>query len=292
MINHQDQQAFYSEFTERNSGFISLAMQERLSTLRVLVAGAGSTGGAVCEPLVRAGVQHLAIADNGCYELNNLNRQRATTAAIGTNKATWISRTLLQINPFVETIAITEGVTEQNVDALLQSADLIIDAIDVTTMQGLSAKALLHEKAARSGHTVISAYDLGFRQYIRIFDYSQGDAPLGGKFPQIRNATTPMDALAQLIPVSAIPLELAEEIKRLIASPGSSISQLGCTADLFGALIVPIVMDIIEGTSRKKAFIVDLRSPRMSVLQRSLRRARVIAILLPLALRARMRHGK
>ena len=57
----------------------------------ILVAGCGSIGGAVVEPLVRLGAEHLVLAEPDCYELHNLNRQHACLADVGCNKASALS---------------------------------------------------------------------------------------------------------------------------------------------------------------------------------------------------------
>ena len=72
-----DQATFYAELTARNFHFVSSDLQKQMAQVKVLIAGCGSTGGACIEALARAGVQHFALADNGHYELNNLNRQHA-----------------------------------------------------------------------------------------------------------------------------------------------------------------------------------------------------------------------
>ena len=81
--------SFYrgNEALLRNRFFISDIEQSALSDCSVLIAGCGSTGGAVVEPLVRLGVRRLIVADPGTYEVSNLNRQESTVDDVGRNKA-------------------------------------------------------------------------------------------------------------------------------------------------------------------------------------------------------------
>ncbi|MFC7511740.1 HesA/MoeB/ThiF family protein [Streptomyces thermocarboxydus] len=74
-------------------------MQERLRNATVLVAGCGSTGGAVVEPLARLGTGRFVLAEPGEYELNNLNRQSATHKDIGRNKAEVAAERIRSVNP-------------------------------------------------------------------------------------------------------------------------------------------------------------------------------------------------
>lgn len=282
-----ERSAFLSDFRLRNRGLIADDDQRRLAEARIAVAGCGSTGGAVVEPLVRAGAMHLALYEPGTYEINNLNRQRATVAAIGRNKAEWLAERARDINPYVEISVEQSGVTRDNVAALCAGADLIVDAVDVTSMSGLAAKLALHEAAARAGRTVVTAYDLAYRQYIRVFRYADDPRPFGGALPALQRAMQPMDSLALLVPVKAIPPELVDEIERLRAEPGASISQLGCTSDLFGAMIVPLAIDLLARRAVRSEITIDLRDAMRSA--RSRLGARVATLARLLRIRARMR---
>src|SRR6202051_449457 len=93
----EDHQAFYDELTSRNQGLIPPEVQRALRQARFVVAGCGSTGGAVLMPLVRTGAEHLVILDPGEYELNNLNRQDANLAVINRNKARVSAERLLAV---------------------------------------------------------------------------------------------------------------------------------------------------------------------------------------------------
>ena len=263
-----DRESFLAELRLRNRGLIATADQERLASARFAIAGCGSTGGAVVEPLIRAGALHLSLYEPGSYELNNLNRQRATTEAIGRNKGAWLVEQARAVNPYA-TISVDErGVTQDNVEALCVGADLIVDAVDVTAMAGLSAKFALHEAAARHRRPVVTAYDLAYRQYVRIFDYRDNPEPFAGALGRLRSARSPIEVLAILVPVTAIPVELASEIERLQDEPGASISQLGCASDLFGAMIVPLAIELLANRSVKNEIVIDLRDAMRSTPER------------------------
>ena len=267
-----DRRRFLDEFRLRNRGLIADADQLALSAAVFLVAGCGSTGGATIEPLVRAGAMRFVLVEPGRYELNNLNRQRATVDAVGMNKAAWLAAHARAINPHVEIDVLQTGISSDNAALLCGRADLIIDAVDVTTLEGLSAKCALHEAAATARRPVVSAYDLAYRQYVRVWDYRRDERPLGGAVARIRAARTPMHALARLVPLWAIPYELLGEIERLQNDPGASISQLGCTADLFGALTVPLSIELLAGRRVRHSYVVDLKDAALPLSARLARR--------------------
>ena len=285
-----DRREFLSEFRLRNRGLIADADQTTLSQACFLIAGCGSTGGATIEPLVRAGVMRMILVEPGRYELHNLNRQRATVDAIGQNKAVWLAKDARAINPYLDLEVYETGISMQNAVEMTARADLIVDAIDVTSMEGLKAKCALHEAAAAASRPVISAYDLAYRQYVSIFDYRRLRSPLRGKLPRIRQALTPTEALAQLIPFTAIPYDLLEEIERLQDDPGASISQLGCAADLFGALVVPLAVELLANRRVKASYVLDLKDPSLPFSRRAVRRVKTVAGLIRLKLKMLRKH--
>jgi molybdopterin/thiamine biosynthesis adenylyltransferase len=250
---------FLAELTLRNRHFIAADDQARLARSMFLIAGCGSTGGATVEPLVRAGAVHLLLAEPGEFELNNLNRQRGQLKSLGRNKGEWLAEQARAINPFIDIEVHRQGITPANVADLTGRADLIVDAVDVTSLDGLAAKVALHEAAASARRVTVSAYDLAYRQYLRIYDYRPGLAPLAGRAARVRSVKTPMEALALLVPVHSIPLDLVAEVERLLDRPGASISQLGCTADLFGAIVIPLVIELLAGRRVKSSFVLDLK---------------------------------
>ncbi len=285
MTTPLERQEFLAEFTLRNRGLIAHSDQSALARARFLIAGCGSTGGAAIEPLVRAGAMRMILVEPGRYELANLNRQRATLGAIGHNKAAWLADHARRINPYVELEVDETGISSQNAEAMAACADLIIDAIDVTSMDGLAAKCVLHEAAAAARRPVISAYDLAYRQYVSICDYRRQRAPLCGKLDRVRGARTPTEALALLIPFRVIPYELLTEIERLQNEPGASISQLGCTADLFGALVVPLVIELLANRRVKQSYVIDLKDASLPFSRRAARRVKTVVSLALLRMR-------
>jgi molybdopterin/thiamine biosynthesis adenylyltransferase len=280
-----DRKQFLAEFRLRNRGLIGEEDQRNLSEATFLVAGCGSTGGATIEPLVRAGAMSFILVEPGEYEIHNLNRQRANLEAIGENKGAWLAKQAKSINPFVDVEVHEEGISSQNATSLCERASLIMDAVDVTTLEGLDAKCALHEAAAIARRPVISAYDLAYRQFVRIYDYRRPQRPLQGKIARIRRAKLPTDALALLIPFSALPYDMLGEIERLQKEPGASISQLGCAADLFGALAVPLVLEILAGRAVRKSYTLDLKEPALPMTTRIARRVATLAGLARLQMR-------
>ncbi len=74
--------ADYKKFTNRNSGYVSPSLQERIRGSRLLIAGCG-VGSAVAEAAVRIGFREILLVDADTIEEHNLNRQNFTFDDIG-----------------------------------------------------------------------------------------------------------------------------------------------------------------------------------------------------------------
>jgi hypothetical protein len=62
----------------------------------------GSISGAVVEPLVRLGAEHLTLVEPDVYEHHNLNRQSALRGDIGRNNAQVLADRVRAIHPYLD----------------------------------------------------------------------------------------------------------------------------------------------------------------------------------------------
>ncbi len=112
---------------------IGPAGQERLTRARVLIVGCGALGTNLANLLARAGVGYLRIADRDFVEENNLQRQtlfEEDDATKGMPKAVAAARRIGHINSQVTVDAHTTDVTAENIEDLLDGADLALDGTD------------------------------------------------------------------------------------------------------------------------------------------------------------------
>ncbi len=252
----EEHEAFYAELTSRNRGLIAPELQAILRRTRFVIAGCGSTGGAVVMPLLRTGAERFVLLDPGEYELNNLNRQDATVDDIGRNKARVAADRLLAVNPHCSIEVHEEGVDAATVSDLLRENDLVLDAIDVTTQEGIAAKLALHDAALAKRVTVITAYDIATTQFIEIFDYRKVQEPLGGR---VKNPSAgPQAVLRSLIPPSVLPREIFAVLLERRQEPDRGFPQLAMTSTFLGALSVEIVLRLLMGKQVKRRIHVDL----------------------------------
>jgi hypothetical protein len=246
---------FYAELTSRNRGLISDIAQARLRATRFVIAGCGSTGGACVMPLVRSGAERFVFLDPGEYDVSNLNRQDATLADVGRNKAEAARGRVLSVNPFAMVDVHTGGVEPQTIGPLLNPNDFVIDAVDVTTTTGIEAKLALHRSACDRRLMVLTAYDIGPTQWLELFDYRRERRPLGGR---VMHADQPDRVLRALIPPLAVPREIFAELVKRRDNPDRGFPQLAMTSNLLGALIVPYVLRLLTGQPVRRRMRVDL----------------------------------
>lgn len=110
---------------------VGVAGQARLLNARVLVIGAGGLGSPVALYLAAAGIGTIGIVDDDVVDVTNLQRQILhTTAHVGQPKVDSAQYALAQLNPEITVVPYHMRVTIDNVLALVESYDVIVDATD------------------------------------------------------------------------------------------------------------------------------------------------------------------
>ncbi len=124
------------DFNERYSRHLFLPQvgadgQRRLQQARVLVLGAGGLGSPAAFYLAAAGVGHLRLVDDDVVDRSNLQRQILhADASVGQPKVASARERLLALNPHLHVEAVQVRATSENVDALLQGVDVVLDGSD------------------------------------------------------------------------------------------------------------------------------------------------------------------
>ncbi|HTR65358.1 MAG TPA: ThiF family adenylyltransferase [Terriglobales bacterium] len=107
--------------------------QRKLAAARVAIVGCGATGSALASLLARAGVGTLRIIDRDYVEPSNLQRQSLfdeADAAESLPKAIAAARKIAGFNSRIVAEPQVADLTPENIEALLQDADLILDGTD------------------------------------------------------------------------------------------------------------------------------------------------------------------
>jgi len=121
--------------------------QERLKKKIVFIAGAGGLGSVISLYMAASGFGRIRIADCDSVDLSNLNRQILHGSLdLGRSKAQSALETLSDINPEGEIEALQEKISAENINALVQGCDMIMDAMGQLSGQVSAEPCRFREK--------------------------------------------------------------------------------------------------------------------------------------------------
>src|SRR5207248_7797382 len=128
---------------------IGEAGQKALLSAQVAIVGCGATGSALASLLARAGVGTLRIIDRDYVEPSNLQRQilfDEADAAESLPKAVAAARKISAFNSEIQVEAKVADLTPENIEALLEGSNLILDATD-----NFETRYLINDFAVKHG---------------------------------------------------------------------------------------------------------------------------------------------
>ncbi|TYQ18390.1 UNVERIFIED_CONTAM: sulfur carrier protein ThiS adenylyltransferase [Acetivibrio alkalicellulosi] len=102
----------------------------RLQKVKIGIAGAGGLGSNCAFNLVRSGFSKFKIVDFDVVESSNLDRQFFFIDQINMSKVEALKLNLKRINPDIDIEAICDKVTKDNIKALFDDCDVLIEAFD------------------------------------------------------------------------------------------------------------------------------------------------------------------
>lgn len=240
--------------TSRNRNIIHKSEQEILRNTCVAVCGL-SIGHSVATSIAWIGAsKRLKLADPDILSGANLNRIRSGIESIGLPKTAIIARLIYELDPFAELHLYADGVTDDNVAAILDDdprPQIVVDEMD-----NFRAKVLLREEARKRRLPVIMAFDIpqGTLVDVERFDLDQS-LPL---FHGLLGAIT-VDDLPPSMPIQEVakfiiqlypPKYLTSRIMESIGLLGKEIvspPQLAISAFFAGAAVSKALMAIALG---------------------------------------------
>src|SRR3990167_8857326 len=152
---------------------IGIEGQQRLLDAHALLIGAGGLGSPAALYLASAGVGTLTICDGDAVDLTNLQRQIVhREAAIGTNKADSARATLHALNPGITIHALAERVAGQKLQALVATADVVLDGSDNFATRHAVNRACVHAR-----RPLVSGAGIRFDGQLAVFDLRSADSP-------------------------------------------------------------------------------------------------------------------
>jgi len=116
--------------------------QERLSSAKVAVVGAGGLGSPVLYYLASAGVGHIRIIDSDVLDITNLNRQCIHSESdVGREKSRSAMEALQRYNHDIQVYATTAVLDDDNALEHLTGFDVVLSCVDNKTARYVLNKA-------------------------------------------------------------------------------------------------------------------------------------------------------
>lgn len=225
----------------RNMGTLGPDGQAKLLRSTVAVVGLGGLGGYVAEGLARMGVGRLVLIDGDVFEEHNLNRQLlGTEAVLGQPKALVAQQRVSEVNRAVEVIAHVATLTRQNVEALLQGTDVVVDALD-----RLPTRLVLQDGAQALGIPMVHGSIAGFLG--QVMTILPGDAGLRGLYGEQENL--PERGLeVHLGTPAATPMAVAawevQEVVKILTGRGELLRHRLLVMDMEGDTVEIVRLDL------------------------------------------------
>lgn len=130
----------YSAF-DRHIRAFGVAGQELFGRLHAGVVGAGGTGSAVCEQLLRLGIGALTVIDDDHISESNLTRiHESTKADVGQDKVSLIAARAKEIGLGTRVEAISARITELSVAQRLRDCDVVFGCTDDNRGRGILSR--------------------------------------------------------------------------------------------------------------------------------------------------------
>lgn len=147
--------------------------QQKLLDAHVVVIGAGGLGSPVALYLAAAGVGHLTIADHDVVDLSNLQRQILHDSRdIGRPKVESARTRLAALNPDVDVTALQARIEPQQLQALAQQADVVVDASD-----NFATRFAVNAACVASATPLVSGAAIRLEGQLSVFVPARADSP-------------------------------------------------------------------------------------------------------------------
>ncbi len=144
--------------------------QLKLLDAKVLLLGAGGLGSPAAMYLAAAGVGTLGIIDMDVVDESNLQRQILhNTERVGDRKVDSAKKTLTALNPDVNVVTYDVRLGADNVMAILDGYDVVVDGAD-----NFPSRYLLNDASVKLGIPVVHGSIFRFEGQVTVFDPRNG----------------------------------------------------------------------------------------------------------------------
>ena len=152
---------------------IGIEGQNRIIGAHALIIGAGGLGSPAALYLASAGVGRITLADGDTVDLTNLQRQILhTQERIGQLKALSGQTALAQINPEVVVEPLCQRLTGEDLEALIDEADVVLDCCD-----NFATRHAVNRACVKHRTPLISGAAIRFSGQLSVFDTRRENSP-------------------------------------------------------------------------------------------------------------------
>jgi molybdopterin/thiamine biosynthesis adenylyltransferase len=147
LVHILEEKDFIEVRTNRNQYKITPQEKEHLSRKKIGVIGLSVGQSIAVTMAMERSFGELRLADFDILELSNLNRIRTGVQNLGVFKVISVAREIAEIDPFLNVVCNTSGLTEENIDSFLTDGgklDILVDECD-----GLYIKILCRQSAKK-----------------------------------------------------------------------------------------------------------------------------------------------
>lgn len=243
--------------TGRNRNLITETEQNKYYNSHVAIFGMSVGSHVALTVTMTGGAKYLHLADMDTISGSNLNRIRAGFSQIDVPKVKAVARQIFEINPYAEIVIHEEGVTEENLEKIVngkEKLDLIIEEMDNPFF-----KIRVREIARPQGVPVIMAADNGDGVNVDVerYDLDRLTPILHGIIPNIKSdifKNTNQRELVGIIAKMAGAEYAGERMLQSVSEVGKSLyswPQLGTAATMCGSVLANLGRRIILGEDTK-----------------------------------------
>jgi molybdopterin/thiamine biosynthesis adenylyltransferase/rhodanese-related sulfurtransferase len=196
--------------------------QTLLQQARVLIVGAGGLGCPAAQYLTSSGVGTLGIADYDVVSASNLHRQILYSPAdVGQSKVTVAVKRLQEQNPDTKLVPHIEKINSDNVLAIIQHYDIVIDGTD-----NFETRYLLNDACVMTGKPLVYGAIYQFEGQVAVwnvvYDENSRSPNYRDLFPKVDPTQIPNCTEGGVIPTLAgiIGCMQANEVIKYITKTG------------------------------------------------------------------------
>lgn len=248
LVRYLPEGLHYELRTGRNKNLITVEEQARFYNAKIVFLGLSVGSHVAVVTAMGGGAKQIKLADPGVFSGDNLNRVRIGFQSVGLNKAVVVARQIFEINPYADIELYPDGLTEENAEAIMMGADLIIEETDNPYW-----KLKVRELARDRGIPVLMGTDNGDGIIVDIerYDINRELPILNGYIKGItaeKLKSMPPKNLPKIAGKIAGADLVVPRMLRSVAEVGKSLyswPQLGTAANMCGSVIATLARRII-----------------------------------------------